>query len=195
MTHFARLIIVVALACGGCANRLSVETADNLDFAGYRTWAWLPQELSLPPESSRSFDPSEATVDPELGVKLEKLLAQGLVERGYSQVEADQSPDIFVAFHISVTVKQQLRSRAHARETLHAFGGRGGNTYLFDRVSFVELVPYEDAHLTVRFRDPRDREVVWFAEQRREVQGEFEPHLEETLAELLAHVPPRPAGS
>jgi hypothetical protein len=59
----------------------------------------------------------------------------------------------------------------------------------------IELVPYEDAYLTVRFRDPRDREVVWFAEQRREVQGEFEPHLEETLAELLAHVPPRPAGS
>jgi hypothetical protein len=171
------------LALTGCANRLTVDVAKDHDLAAYRTWAWQPP------------DPTGAAGDPELGAQLKKLLAQGLVERGYSQVAADQSPDLFVAFHISVTVQQQLRSRAHARETLDTSWGRGGQSYVLDRPSWLELVPYERATLTVGVRDASDREIIWFAEKRREVQGEFAPHLEDTLAEVLSRFPPRVTGS
>ncbi|MBW2361168.1 MAG: DUF4136 domain-containing protein [Deltaproteobacteria bacterium] len=165
MTRFARLI--------------SIEAAENHDFSSYRTWAWLPRASP------------DATGDPALAPRTEELLARGLVERGYVQVDASELPDFFVTFHVSVNASQQLRTQAHARETLDSTWGRGGQSYNLDRPSTIEHVAYEDVHLTVGIRDALAREIVWSAEHRREVRGEFAPHLEETLAELLEQVPPR----
>ena len=176
-------ILGSALALSACANRLSVGADDERDLTNYRSWAWL--EAPARPEP----DPR-----PDLTAEVGGLLAEGLAERGYAQVAPDESPDLLVTFQLFITPKDQLRTTAHAQETLDTSWGRGGQSFVLDRPSTVSRVPYEDARLTVEFRDADDQVIVWRAEQRREVRGEFQPHLAETLAELFEHVPARAAG-
>jgi hypothetical protein len=185
MTHFARSVALLAsaLALSACANRLSVGSNDQRELTSYRSWAWLEAPARAVP------DPR-----PELSAQVGSLLAEGLAERGYAQVAADESPELLVTFQLSVTAKDQLRTTAHARETLDTSWGRGGQSFVLDRPSTVSHVPYEDARLTIEIRDASDDVIVWRAETRREVRGEFQPHIRETLAELFEHVPARAAG-
>ena len=184
MTHLTRSVALLAsaLALSACANRLSVGSNDQRDLANYRSWAWLEAP-------ARAEDPR-----PDLTAEVGALLAEGLAVRGYAQVAADEAPDLLVTFQVSVTPKDQLRTTAHARETLDTSWGRGGQSFVLDRPSTVSHVPYEDARLTVEIRDASDDVIVWRAHKRREVRGEFQPYVVETLEELFEHVPARGAG-
>jgi hypothetical protein len=176
VSRLASLLLLAA--CVGCSAKLGVEFDPQEDFAGYRTWAWLPRQPA-PPRGRGVHDPA-------LDALIRQRVERELAARGYDQVVGD-SPDFYVTYSVQIERQARLHSEQHADQML--FSHHNTPSYIVSGGARRVRI-YEESTLVIDVADGKERQLVWRGIRTERVRGSFQPHAGAAVAEILDSFPP-----
>ena len=179
-------VIILIMIMTGCASIYIDYDYDPLvDFAGIRTYDWLPI-----PEKARA---NELTIKHIKSAVNRELAAKGLIP-------ASKDSDVFIALHGGRERKVDVQEWGYAyrRGGYYGRGPYGGRPYrgyagpeTVQYRSGVDTYEYEVGTLILDFVDAKKKELVW----RGTAHGVIDPQItrefiDETVAKILANYPP-----
>ena len=174
----ALLAGVAALACSTL--RVSTDYDPAVDFAKFRTYAWLPEEPT--PTGSPRLD------SPLLHERIRKAVDRALEAKGFQRTEA---PDFLVRFDLTSQRKLDV-------STYNSGFYRGYGYWV--SIPQTEIREYEEGSLVIDVIDREEKKVVWRGIGQRRLRGEGAPEdpeelqkrADEVAASVLKSFPPTP---
>ena len=166
----------------GCARPLEIFRDDRGDFERYHSWAWVPgspRTIDAPP-------PYRIGLDRDLA----RLVERELARRGFVRVL--EAADLHVGSYLRVKREVAIVLETGAMQTLSSL--HSSPSYeVQSAVRRTEV--YERTVLIVFAVDSRSGETVWKGRREERSAAQSVPHIDDTVAALLAHFPPaaRPA--
>jgi hypothetical protein len=174
----AALAAAVATSlCIACATSLEVSRDEREDFSRHRTWDWLPgaaRTIDAPP-------PYRVGLDRDLA----RLVERALGRRGFVRVRHGADLRIGALLNVRRRVVKVLETGA------------------IQQLSSLHEAPSYQVQATVERREVRERcrlvifavaahrgEIVWKGALEERFRGQFGPHLERTVANLVERFPP-----
>ena len=139
-TKIGSLTVLILIA--GCAS-MSVTTDydHNVDFGGYKTFAW----MSHP----RPQAPGRGFIDPLMEGRIKDAVENDLTARGYVK-DLDGKPQFLIAIHAGA------KNRLNVTDYGYHYGPRGrwGHRH-------IEVNRYKEGTLILDFVDPREKQLIW----------------------------------
>jgi hypothetical protein len=175
--RFAITLLLLALATGGCT-AVGVEFAEDEDFSGYRTWAWLPR--LEPPD-----DPFAEEAD-VLALELERQTEAALARRGFERIEEGEA-DFYVTYHLELTKEIVYSNETQPEQLVSSLNE--GPSYAVTGSKKRKRV-YERGHLVIDVADGEDRQLVWRGTTESKYRGSWKPHARAAVFGILDHFPP-----
>ncbi len=160
MKKFLLMLSVLSLGFG-CAPRVTVDTADNVDFSRYRTYAWM--QPSVKAGENPIYYNAIATQN------VEQTIEGALSQRGLRRTE--RRPDLLVGYHFFVEEKTRTVANNTGRMGLYGpfygwgrwgFGGWGPSWWGWNSWGpMYTQERYEAGTVVVDFVDARTKQLVW----------------------------------
>jgi len=176
--------LALALVVGaGCVNGLRVEFDPSEDFAGYRSWDWLPA----------GFEERAASraLAPDLDARLRAAIERELAARGFERATGG-APDFYVGYHADVETQLVRATETPAMQTLSS---------LHQTPSFEISAPekslrrFDEGTLALDVADGHDRQLVWRGIQTGRWRNGLGGRIDALVADLLERFPPPPEAS
>jgi hypothetical protein len=168
--HMKRYIqfIVVVLFCTGCASiDVSYNFDPKADFAGIKTFNWLPG-----PEKK---GPNELVIK-----QIEYAVNKQLQARGI--VQSSNNPDVLISV-------QTMKERRVERE---AWGYEAGSYGFSEYRQGIDTFPYEVRDVLLEFIDPSNDALIWRATASTIVNPNKQAEqIQEIVAKMLENFPPQ----
>jgi hypothetical protein len=171
------LLAAAALAC--TTLRVSSDYDPSVDFAKYRTYAWLPEEPT--PTGRPRLD------SPLLHDRIRKAVDRSLEQKGYVRTE---SPDFLVRFDLTAERRLDV-------DTYDAGFYRGYGYWM--SLPVTEVREYEEGSLIVDIIDRPEKKVVWRGIGQRRLRDDsgaqdpeqLQERVDKTVDAVLANFPPQ----
>jgi len=178
MRRVLALCLPGLLLAAGCATKAYVDFDPEARFDRFRTWAWLQDE-------ARTSEEAAGGADPLLLRRIRTTIANGLVAKGYSQVDDPASADFAVSF--SVGAREKLEQSQVSVGT--GWGGRYGGWYA---TAPVAAQSYTEGTLAIDVFDVRSQQAVWHGRASRRVTPSMdrEELVNDVVGAILAKFPP-----
>jgi len=178
------LVLCLGLVTG-CSTTLRVSLDEEADFRAFRTWAWAAAD-----ERERHDDPLTAE-EQSLARDVTAAIRRGLAERGL-EYAASADPDLLVVPELSVRRREVHRERGDAMEYLPSF--HASPSYWIEREIPEAPRIVEDAALGLRVIERESGRTLWRARLWSTFDGRFAPHVDATVASLMASLPAASTG-
>jgi hypothetical protein len=139
-TKIGWLAVLILLA--GCTSMsITTDYDHDVDFAGYKTFAW----ISKP----RPAAPGRGFINPLMEERIKKAVENDLSAKGYSK-DIDGQPHFLIAIHAGA------KDRLNVTDYGYHYGPRGrwGHRH-------VEVNRYKEGTLILDFVDPRQKQLIW----------------------------------
>ena len=179
------LIAMLALVVSGCtAFPVQSDYDADADFAGYRTWYWLP--------ASPTGDPR---IDNDLvDTRIRRAVEQSLADRGYTKTSTGEG-NFGVGYHGFIQGKIDVRTI----DRYYGYGpgwGRYGAYYPGPVATETYVDQYDEATLILDIVDRRSRKLVWRGSTSARVRAEETPdkrdqRTRQAVDAILAKFPPQ----
>lgn len=149
------VVVTTALSLAACAgSRVATDYDPNASFAPLETFAWLE------PVRDEVEDP--LLDSPLLNRKVERAVADALLARGYSRVDAPADADFLVTYHTAS--RERLRDRGGFSIGLgFGHGWHHGHSAMFlgPQHYFPRIEGYQEGTLMIDVLDARSRDLLW----------------------------------
>jgi len=167
----------VFLAWAGCATSVESGLGEGIDFSTYHTWGWrIPEPAANEPPTDE-----ERALGRAIAAEIDAVLSRrGLVFAG------DES-ELFVTPELSVLRRQIVIHRAEADRFLPSL--HSTPSYVIEGQTREEIDVVEEVSLHVLVAERETGRTVWRGKLRGTFDRAFAPHLEESVAALMASLP------
>lgn len=161
------LPLLVILAVGVWAQKVSYNYDSSADFSAYHTYSWMPQA---------------ATVDQLTDQQIKQAIDAQLAQKGLVRVE--QNPDLLVGYQLAVKQEQRIQTYGDA-----GWGWRGPGW----ATTTVTSVPV--GTIVVDLYDPARHQLVWRAVATKTIDTNASPekrnkNLNKAMEKMFTHYPP-----
>lgn len=175
------LSLLVLAACSGISVRTSYDPQAVSTFAGYQTYAWLPQ-----PE----VEGDTRVSNPIFESMVKRAVDGELAKKGFRLVEEDQRPSFKVGWYGAIESKVDV-STVDPYYGWSPWVGPGPwypETYVRE---------YEQGTLVLNIADGESNKLVWRGSAQAELSPAASPErqqrrIQEAVEKMLAKFPPRP---
>ncbi len=181
----AVLLLVAALWFSGCETIAVTHDADaNVDFASYRSWAWISEEPLIQPQAGAGEMSYVSQIDEQ---RIRRAVERELTAMGYRQTEFARA-DMIVLFAVATEEKIELQSSPSAGAY---YGGRHGG---FGASTNLRSYSYTEGTLRIEFFDRENKQAIWvgWASKRLSRSDEAEQTINKAVAMILEKFPPDP---
>ena len=172
--------LVLAVSLAACSSvKVQTEYDKSLNFKGYKTYAWIPQEPG--PEQA------PAARDPRIREAAVNGIDNGLTSKGLTKVGPNDSPDLLVAVHGFAVNQIDVRTYGYAY---------GPSPYMYYPTlampGGVDVHQYRAGTLIIDLIDAKTKQLAW----RGTAQDTFDPGAEaktvsNAIDATLKEYPPR----
>jgi hypothetical protein len=166
----AAVIVTVIAGCSSMSIRTDYD--HDVDFAGYRTFDFLPK--------SRPMAQSGPLLNPFMEKRIEEAIETELTAKGYSK-DSGGRPNFLIAIHAGA------RNRVNVTDFGYHYGPRGrwGRRHL-------EVNTYKEGTLILDFVDPKLEQLIWrgWAVGALANPDKVEEQIVETVKKILEEFPP-----
>ena len=129
------LFLTQLLALTAAAQKIRVDHDKSTSFSTFKTYAW------------REGTPAR---NPLMASRIVQAIDNQMVLKGFTKVDADSKPDLFIAYHAAVEYETQLNTVGMG----YGWGYYGGTT-----TTYVDKIPI--GTLLVEMGDPKAQKMVW----------------------------------
>lgn len=177
-------LLVLLVACQSAP--LQRDFDPDRDFSRYRNWGWKEPALQYRPDDPRIR--SDLTEQ-----RVRNALAEQLEQRGLRPATASAPAQVLVQAWLIV----EQRTQTYTSMSGGAWGGAWPGFWGAPIYADTRTVDYQVGTLQIDFYDAADGKLVWRGSTERILPrsagapAERERMLRETVAQLLAHYPPR----
>ncbi len=167
------LVMVSAVLIGCASMSIRTDYDHSLDFAGYKTFGWLPR--------SGPKAPGGNLLTPFMEERIKSRIETELADKGYG-LDTESQPDFLIAVHAGA--KDQINVTDYG----YHYGPRGrwGPRY-------VEVYTYKEGTLILDFVDPRLKQLIWRGWAVGALAGpeQVEQQITDSVGKILAEFPPQ----
>jgi hypothetical protein len=135
-------LAIVLMVLAGCASMtIRTDYDQDVDFAKYKTFDWLPK--------SGPLAPGRQLLNPFMEERVKSAIETQLASKGYVR-ETEGKPNFRIAIHAGA------RDQLNVTDYGYHYGPRGrwGSRY-------VEVYTYKEGTLILDFVDPRLQQLIW----------------------------------
>lgn len=187
----ARVAILAILLAGCSTMEVSSDYDPAADFAGLKTFAWLPEP------KARGGDP-RIDHDSLLAKRIRATVAEELKAKGYSASTLDRA-DFALGYHVTVRSKTDVQVVNRYYEYGPGWGGRYGYRYpdpYRNATANTVVFEYDLGTLLIDIVLPGQRELIWRGSATDEVNFSAgreaqQQKIKQAVHKILAGFPPK----
>ncbi len=187
MRNFRHLfmVILMSLAIGCAAVKVSFDYNPEIDFEVYKTFDWIPDSE----EQSKSTDVRNPASNPFILKRLMAAMEGEMAKKGY-QKQTDGKPNLLLNFQTDFEKKKDV----YVYSTPGYVHWRKGRRVVVGPKKYVEVDRYQEGTLVLDIIDGASNQLIWqgWATSILRDPQVAEEQLQKAVGKLLEHFPPSP---
>jgi hypothetical protein len=162
-------LLALVLLSGACSSiSVSTQYDARVDFARYRTFAWVPRPSGTKPADA---------VAPGFRPRLERAVEQALLAKGLQRSAANTAPDLLLGYHAYLHLNRDVRVSNYGYDVLPSLGTDWGYDCCPFNATGVEEHDYEVGTLVLDVVEAPTQRLIW----RGTARGMADPELTDQM--------------